>query len=100
MSKGLSPGARTCNRVGHPPPAPVRMEDVARIAGVSVITVSRAVREPDRVAAGARSRIMSAIADVGYVPNLVAGTLKSRRSGFVAGVIPSVTPSSPTSRAA
>jgi LacI family transcriptional regulator, gluconate utilization system Gnt-I transcriptional repressor len=76
------------------------MEDVARIAGVSVITVSRAVREPDRVAAGARSRIMSAIADVGYVPNLVAGTLKSRRSGFVAGVIPSVTPSSPTSRAA
>jgi LacI family gluconate utilization system Gnt-I transcriptional repressor len=66
------------------------MRDVAARAGVSVITVSRALREPAKVAEGTRERILSAVAAMGYVPNLVAGSLKSRRSGFVAGIIPSV----------
>ncbi len=70
------------------PAEPVRMEAVARRAGVSVITVSRALREPQRVAPETRSRILSAVAEIGYVPNLVAGSLKSRRSGFVGGIIP------------
>jgi LacI family gluconate utilization system Gnt-I transcriptional repressor len=67
------------------------MEDVARVAGVSVITVSRVLREPARVAEATRERVLSAIEATGYVPNLVAGSLKSRRSGIVAAVIPSVT---------
>ncbi|MEO8754480.1 MAG: LacI family DNA-binding transcriptional regulator, partial [Casimicrobiaceae bacterium] len=71
--------------------APARMQDVATIAGVSVITVSRVLREPERVAEQTRRRVLEAIAAVGYVPNLVAGSLKSRRSGVVAAVIPSVT---------
>ena len=71
--------------------APVRMQDVAALAGVSVITVSRVLREPVRVAEATRARVLEAIAAVGYVPNLVASSLKSRRSGVVAAVIPSVT---------
>jgi len=67
------------------------MEDVARVAGVSVITVSRVLREPARVAEATRERVLSAIEATGYVPNLVAGSLKSRRSGIIAAVIPSVT---------
>ena len=71
--------------------APSRMQDVARRAGVSVITVSRVLREPDRVARATRERVLSAVDTLGYVPNLVARSLKSRRSGIIAAVIPSVT---------
>lgn len=67
------------------------MQDVARLAKVSVITVSRVLREPDKVAEETRSRVLAAIEATGYVPNLVARSLKSRRSGVVAAVIPSVT---------
>jgi LacI family transcriptional regulator, gluconate utilization system Gnt-I transcriptional repressor len=71
--------------------SPSRMEDVARLAGVSVITVSRALREPGKVAEPTRARVLAAIETTGYVPNLVARSLKSRRSGIIAAVIPSVT---------
>ena len=70
---------------------PFRMEDVARLAGVSVITVSRVLREPAKVAKQTRARVLAAIETIGYVPNLVARSLKSRRSGIIAAVIPSVT---------
>jgi LacI family transcriptional regulator, gluconate utilization system Gnt-I transcriptional repressor len=73
------------------PRAPSRMQDVARLARVSVITVSRVLREPDRVAAKTRARVIAAIEATGYVPNRVAASLKSQRSGVVAAVIPSVT---------
>jgi LacI family gluconate utilization system Gnt-I transcriptional repressor len=71
--------------------APSRMQDVARLAGVSVITVSRVLREPDKVAEDTRARVLAAIETIGYVPNLVARSLKSQRSGVIAAVIPSVT---------
>jgi LacI family gluconate utilization system Gnt-I transcriptional repressor len=70
---------------------PSRMADVARLADVSVITVSRVLREPDRVAESTRTRVLEAVRTIGYVPNLVASSLKSRRSGIVAAIIPSVT---------
>lgn len=73
------------------PRSPSRMEDVARCAGVSVITVSRVLREPEKVADETRARVLSAIEAIGYVPNLIARSLKSRRSGIIAAVIPSVT---------
>jgi LacI family gluconate utilization system Gnt-I transcriptional repressor len=66
------------------------MEDVARLADVSLITVSRVLREPDKVAQSTRERVQEAISAIGYVPNLLAGSLKSRRSGVIAAVIPSV----------
>jgi LacI family gluconate utilization system Gnt-I transcriptional repressor len=67
------------------------MQDVARRAGVSVITVSRVLREPEKVAEDTRTRVLAAIEAIGYVPNLVARSLKSQRSGVIAAVIPSVT---------
>jgi LacI family transcriptional regulator, gluconate utilization system Gnt-I transcriptional repressor len=70
--------------------APSRMADVARLAEVSVITVSRVLREPDRVAEATRTRVLEAVKTIGYVPNLVASSLKSRRSGIIAAIIPSV----------
>lgn len=66
------------------------MADVAKIADVSMITVSRALRTPERVAPETRSRIEAAMAQVGYVPDLVAASLASRRSRVVAVVVPTI----------
>lgn len=70
--------------------SPSRMADVAARAGVSAITVSRALRTPEKVSPKARARIEAAIKSLGYVPNLAAGTLKSQRSRIVAAVVPTL----------
>jgi LacI family gluconate utilization system Gnt-I transcriptional repressor len=63
------------------------MQDVARKAGVSTITVSRALRMPDKVKAPTRARIDAAIRALGYVPDQVAGSLSSRESRLVAALV-------------
>jgi LacI family gluconate utilization system Gnt-I transcriptional repressor len=68
----------------------VRMVDVARRAGVGTITVSRALRTPERVSPAVRERVRAAIEATGYVPNLAAGTLKSQRSRVVAAIVPTL----------
>ncbi|MES2537807.1 MAG: LacI family DNA-binding transcriptional regulator [Pseudomonadota bacterium] len=67
------------------------MADVAATAGVSQITVSRALRNPDSVAPETRKKIAAAIKQVDYVPNGVAGSLRSRQTNLVAAIIPSIT---------
>ena len=69
----------------------VKMEDVARRAGVSLITVSRAFRYPDKVAEDTRKSIDEAATELGYVPNLVAGDLASNRSRVIGLIVPSLT---------
>jgi LacI family gluconate utilization system Gnt-I transcriptional repressor len=66
------------------------MADVARRAGVGTITVSRALRTPERVSPGVREKVRAAIEATGYVPNLAAGTLKSQRSRMVAAIVPTL----------
>lgn len=66
------------------------MHDVARHAGVSAMTVSRALREPASVGKEMRERIATAIAETGYIHDLVASTLASRRSGLVAVILPTI----------
>jgi len=66
------------------------MVDVARRAGVGTITVSRALRTPERVSQDVRDRVLAAIEATGYVPNLAAGTLKSQRSRVVAAIVPTL----------
>lgn len=68
----------------------VRMRDVAASAGVSVITVSRALRSPNMVSEETRARITAAIRALGYVPNGVAASLSSRRSNIVAVLVPNI----------
>ncbi|TPW30565.1 LacI family transcriptional regulator [Martelella alba] len=60
------------------------LNDVANIAGVSPITVSRALREPQKVSDKLREQILSIVDDIGYVPNFAARSLASRHSGVVA----------------
>jgi LacI family transcriptional regulator, gluconate utilization system Gnt-I transcriptional repressor len=68
----------------------MRMADVAKHAGVATITVSRALRTPERVSPDVLLRVKAAVEATGYVPNLAAGTLKSQRSRIVAAIVPTL----------
>lgn len=85
MNKATGPAKRA--RRGHGRPT---LHDVARVAGVTRITVSRFLREPELVAEETAARIERAIAQVGYVPNRQAGQLASTNSQMVAALIPNV----------
>lgn len=66
----------------------VTLADVARVAGVSPITVSRALRGERAVAAELVSRVKEAAARLGYVPDPAARALASRSGSHVAVLIP------------
>jgi LacI family gluconate utilization system Gnt-I transcriptional repressor len=66
------------------------MLDVARHAGVSSMTVSRALREPDKVSEESRRRVHAAISEIGYLPNRLAGSLASNRSNVIGLILPSI----------
>ncbi|MEM7695957.1 MAG: LacI family DNA-binding transcriptional regulator [Pseudomonadota bacterium] len=66
------------------------MRDVARAAGVSRMTVSRALRPDSSIADDTRERILSVVRQMNYVPDQVAGSLTTGRSGFVAVLVPSL----------
>jgi LacI family transcriptional regulator, gluconate utilization system Gnt-I transcriptional repressor len=70
--------------------AAVKITDVAAAAGVAPMTVSRVINTPDRVAAETASRVRDAIVRLGYVPNMIAGGLSSRRSRMIAAVVPTI----------
>lgn len=55
------------------------------------MTVSRALREPDRVSEETRNRIHAAIEKLGYVPDPAARTLAAKRSDIIGVIVPSVT---------
>lgn len=66
------------------------LNDVARLAGVSTITVSRTIRSPELVSVATRSRVEKAIRDLGYIPNMLAGGLASSGSRVVAAIVPTL----------
>ncbi|MDM9625097.1 LacI family DNA-binding transcriptional regulator [Rhizobium sp. S152] len=69
------------------------ISDVASLAGVGAITVSRALREPHKVSSTLRKVIDDAIKKLNYVPDLNARALASKRSDVVAVLVPSLTQS-------
>ena len=77
----------TRSRRGH---GRVKLQDVAALAGVTSITVSRYLRAPSIVAELTAKRIQTALSTTGYVPNKQAGQLASGHSRMVAAIIPSI----------
>jgi LacI family gluconate utilization system Gnt-I transcriptional repressor len=65
--------------------------DVAAKAGVSAITVSRALREPERVSPDLRRQIRLAVDELGYVPDPNARALASARAEVFGVLVPSLT---------
>ena len=68
----------------------LRMKDVAARAGVSVMTVSRALSTPDKVSGETLRRVQAAVDAVLYVPNGLAGNLSSRKSKAVGVIVPGI----------
>ena len=65
------------------------LADVARLAGVSPMTASRALNRPDLVAPATAASVRAARERLAYIPNRIAGGLSSRRSDVIIAVIPS-----------
>jgi LacI family repressor for deo operon, udp, cdd, tsx, nupC, and nupG len=65
-----------------------RLEDVARLAGVSPKSVSNVVHGAPHVSDELRMRVQSAIDELGYRPNEAARSLRSGRTGVVAVLVP------------
>jgi LacI family transcriptional regulator len=66
------------------------MRQVAERAGVSAKTVSRVMHNDRYVSAGVRQRVEQAIADLGYVPNVLARTFRSGRDAVIGVAVPSI----------
>jgi LacI family transcriptional regulator, gluconate utilization system Gnt-I transcriptional repressor len=72
---------------GRPVPT---MADVARHAGVSTMTVSRALKNDAKVSSPTREKILRTVSELGYVLDQAAGSLSSRKTGFIAALVPSI----------
>jgi LacI family transcriptional regulator len=70
--------------------ANVTIKDVAYLAGVSPMTVSRVINGSDRVSPDTQRRVQQAIAELGYVPSRLARGLSARRTGTLAVIVPDV----------
>ena len=66
------------------------IREVARLAGVSVATVSRTLTSPERVLPQTRDRVNAAVEQAGYRPNLMAVQFRSRRTGNLVILVPTI----------
>ncbi|PXW25377.1 transcriptional regulator, LacI family [Paraburkholderia caballeronis] len=83
---------KTTVTTAAPKAGPPRMSDVARLAGVSKMTVSR-VLAGRSASLATRERVQQAVDQLGYVADAAAGALSSGRSEFVAVLVPSLSSS-------
>lgn len=66
------------------------MRQVAKRAGVSLVTVSRTINSPGSVRPATRAKVQRAIAELQYVPDQLAGSLRSRQSGTLGLLLPTI----------
>ncbi|MFE5672260.1 LacI family DNA-binding transcriptional regulator [Agromyces sp. NPDC056523] len=68
----------------------VTLHDVARVAGVSIKTVSNVINDYPHIRPATRERVEQAIAELGYTPNLTARNLRSGRTGAIGLAVPNL----------
>jgi LacI family transcriptional regulator len=66
----------------------VKMKDIARELGVSIVTVSKALRKHPDISKATRERIEAKVRELNYHPNLAARSLVTGRSALVGFVVP------------
>lgn len=71
-------------------PVAATIEDVARLANVSIATVSRAIHTPEKVARTTRRKVNEAIAVTGYTTNAMARSLRMGKSNMILVVAPDI----------
>jgi LacI family transcriptional regulator len=67
------------------------IQDVARQAGVAPITASRVINNSGYTSRSVRERVLQAVADLGYVPNTLARSLRSRKTDTLALIMSDIT---------
>lgn len=82
MPKNATRGATRAKRRS------ITIHDVARRAGVSTATVSRALANPDQVAEATRAAVHAAIAATGFTPNAAARSLRARSTKMILALLP------------
>lgn len=70
--------------------ARAKLTDVAKVAGVSLATASRALNQPNIVRPEIRARVLRAVQALGYTPDRTAKALSSGRSHIVGAVVPTL----------
>jgi len=70
------------------PSSPVRLKDIAKELNVSVMTVSKVVRDCADVGAETRSRVLAKVKEMNYQPNWVARSLAARRTFMIGLIVP------------
>lgn len=90
MPEGKKPkgGKRALQR--SPAGRMARMADVARLAGVTAMTVSRALRTPEKVSEETQRKIAEAVRSSGFVPNYAARSLVAQRSQIIVALFPTI----------
>lgn len=68
----------------------VSIKDVAKLAGVSVATVSRTLSKPDKVAETTREKVTAAVEQSGYVTNVMASNFRRRRTQTIVVLVPDI----------
>jgi LacI family transcriptional regulator len=66
----------------------INLKDIAEASHVSVITVSRALNQPDKLKPETRKRIEKVMRSMAYIPNMAAKNLVAKRSGVIDIYIP------------
>ena len=66
------------------------IKDIARMAGVSIATVSRVINKNGKVAKDTEKKILKVMEENNYVPNLLAKGLRTRKSTVIGIVVPDI----------
>jgi len=66
------------------------IKEVARLAGVSIATVSRCINKPEKVTEQTRLKVQSAIENTGYTPNSLAQRFRSGKTNQILVAVPSI----------
>lgn len=85
-----TPGLQDCNRLQSNSEDTPRLDDVAKLAGVSTATVSRVLNRRKSVTQEMRNRVFQAVEQLGYVPHGAARALASRRSKTIGAIVPTI----------
>ncbi len=67
------------------------IQDVARRAGVAPMTVSRVINQSGYASPAVREKVLAAVAELGYLPNTLARSLRIRRSNTIALILTDIT---------
>ena len=68
----------------------VKLNDIAKKAGVSVATVSHVINKTRFVSEGLQKRVLKVMADADYKPNLIASSLRSKKTKTMGLIIPDI----------